>query len=641
MRKFFLLILSGSLLFFASIPARAQTASQAYASIASVDAARFPQVTALVDIYDESGKFVTGLKPADLSAYEDGQPRPVDELTEAGAAVQLVVAINPGPSLAVRDANAVERFAKIVDTLRIWVDAQPEDTGDDLSLVSLSGSLITHASPGDWFISLESFKPDFRNTTPNLQTLAIALDTVSSTTVRPGMKRAVLFITPHMDDADIDSAIGPLIQNAVDSKVRVFVWFADGEQYFTTSSANAFRSLAAQTSGSFFAFSGKETLPDLTVDLVPLRHIYELTYSSSVATSGEHTLEIEVDAPQGTITTPEQMFSVEVEPPNPILVAPPLQIKRQPSPDDPYNAEALVPARQELEIIVEFPDGHRRALERTALYVDGVLVDENTAEPFEHFIWDLSGYDASSQHELIVEAEDTLGMQKSSMATTVSLTVIQPPRGMQAFLGKYRSYLVMGAIGLAGLALLVILLRGKVGGLLFKRRRAARQHFEDPLTQPVVVPVEPPVSATRNAKKSKTVPRRTVWFRPRPVSRVPDAPAYLVRLTNGGEPATTSPIPVVEKELTLGTDPVQCVRVLDDPSISSLHARIRRNGDGAFHIYDHGSVAGTWVNYEPVTREGRKLSHGDRIHLGQLMYRFDLNQPPAEAEPKIVSKKSA
>jgi predicted component of type VI protein secretion system len=98
---------------------------------------------------------------------------------------------------------------------------------------------------------------------------------------------------------------------------------------------------------------------------------------------------------------------------------------------------------------------------------------------------------------------------------------------------------------------------------------------------------------------------------------------------------------VVEKDMTLGTDPVQCVRVLDDPSISSLHARIKRNGDGAFHIYDHGSVAGTWVNYEPVTREGRRLAHGDRIHLGQLLYRFDLNQPPAESEPKVISKKSA
>lgn len=640
MRSFFTFLLSGSLVLLSFTSVRAQTASQAYASIASIDAGRFPQITVLVDVYDESGKFVTGLKPADLRAYEDGEPRPAEALTESDAAVQLVVAINPGPALALRDANAVERFAKIVEALRAWVEARPEDSHDDLSLVSLSGSLITHASPSDWFISLESFKPDFRNTTPNLQTLSIALDTVASATAQPGMKRAVLFITPHMDDPNIDSAIGPLIQSAVDSKVRVFVWFVDGEQYFTTSSANAFRSLAAQTSGSFFAFSGKETLPDLTTDLAPLRYIYELTYTSSVISSGDHTLEIEVDAPQGMITASDQTFSVQVEPPNPILVAPPLQIKRQPSPDDPYNAEALVPARQELEIIVEFPDGHTRDLERTALYVDGQLVDENTAEPFESFIWDLRDYDASGQHDLIVEAEDVLGLKKSSIATSVSLTVIQPPRGMQAFLGKYRSEVVMGAIGVAGFALLVILLRGKVGGVLFKKRRAARQQFEDPLTQPVVVPSEPTVSAAKNGKKSKTVPRRTMWFRPRPANRVPDAPAYLVRLTNGGEPASAAPIPMVEKEMTFGTDPVQCVRVLDDPSISSLHARIKQNGEGTFHIYDHGSVAGTWVNYEPVTREGRKLSHGDRIHLGQLMYRFDLNQPPAQSEPKIISKKS-
>jgi hypothetical protein len=444
-----------------------------------------------------------------------------------------------------------------------------------------------------------------------------------------------------MDDPAIDTSIGPLIQSAADSKVRVFVWFVDGEQYFTTSSANAFRSLALQSSGSFFAFSGKETLPDLSAELAPLRHIYELTYTSSLTSSGEHRLGIEVNAPQGTITAPEQTFSVEVEPPNPILVTPPLQIKRQPSPDDPYNAEALLPARQELEIIVEFPDGHTRGLKRTALYVDGQLVDENTSEPFDSFVWDLREYDSSGQHELIVEAEDVLGLQKSSLVTSVSLMVIQPPRGIQAFLGKYRSYLVMGAIGLAGLALLVILLRGRVGGVLFRRRRAARQQFQDPLTQPVVVPTEPPAWAAKNAKKSKTVPRRTIWFRPRPANRLPEAPAYLIRLTNGGEPASAAPIPLVEKEMTLGTDPVQCVRVLDDPSISSLHARIKRNGEGSFYIYDHGSVAGTWVNFEPVTREGRRLAHGDRIHLGKLMYRFDLNEPPAEPEPKVIAKKPA
>ncbi|HJR80475.1 MAG TPA: FHA domain-containing protein [Anaerolineales bacterium] len=645
MRKTFALFLSVllsiaevvGLLLFPSVSARAQTS--AYAEIASIDAQGFPQVKALLDVYDEAGKFVTGLEPGDLTVSENGEPRPVDTLTEAEAAIQLVVAINPGPALAVRDGNAIARFTKIVDALRLWVEAQPSDSSNDLSLISLSGSLITHAKPRDWFVSLDAFKPDFRNTTPNLQTLAIALDTVASTT-QPGTKRAVLFITPHMDDPNIDSAIAPLIQSAVDSKVRVFVWFVDGEQFFTTASANAFNSLALQTSGSFFAFSGAETFPDLNVELAPLRRIYELTYKSALTTSGDHTLGIEVDAPQGTISAGDQTFRVDVQPPNPILVSPPLQIKRQPSPDDPYNEEALLPAKQTIEILVEFPDGHERELKRTALYVDGQVVDENTSEPFETFTWDISQYNASGSHEIIVEAEDVLGLQKSSIGTPVSLTVIQPPGGIEGFLGRYRDYVVPGAIGLAGLALVTILLRGRVGGALFKNRRARRKQFEDPLTQPVVALTEPPVTSAKNAKKSKTTPRRTIWFRPKPTLRLPDAPAYLTRLTNGGEPASAAPIPVLEREMTFGTDPVQSIRVLDDPSISPLHARIKRNGDGAFHIYDHGSVAGTWVNYEPVSREGRRLAHGDCIHFGQLLYRFDLHQPPAAPEPKI-SKKSA
>jgi hypothetical protein len=627
------------LLLLPSVFARAQTASQAYAEIVSVDAQGFPQVRALLDVYDESGKFVTGLQAGDLKISEDGEPRPVNTLTEAAAAVQLVVAINPGPALGVRDGNAIPRFIKIVDALRQWVDVLPGDSRDDLSLISLSGSLITHAKPKDWFVSLDAFKPDFRNTTPNLQTLAIALDTVASTT-QPGTKRAVLFITPHMDDPAIDNAIGPLIQNAVDSKVRVFVWFVDGDQYFATTSANAFKSLALQTSGSFFAFSGVEAFPDLNVELAPLRHMYELTYTSILNTSGDHTLGVEVEASQGALSALDYTFNVDVQPPNPILVSPPLQIKRQPSPDDLYNEEALLPAKQIVEILVEFPDGHVRELKRTALYVDGQIVDENTSEPFETFTWDLRQYDASGSHEIIVEAEDVLGLQKSSIGIPVSLMVIQPPGGIEGFIGRYRDYLVPGAMGLAGLALVVILLRGRFGGVFFKKRRAARKKFEDPLTQPVVALTEPPAPAAKNTKKSKTVPRRSIWFRPKPAVRLPDAPAYLTRLTNGGEPASAAPVPVLEKEMTFGTDPVQALRVLDDPSISPLHARIKRNGEGAFHIYDHGSVAGTWVNYEPVTREGCRLAHGDRIHFGQLMYRFDLNQPPAEPEPKIILKKS-
>lgn len=633
MRRTLSLVLIFILLAVNQTSARAQTA--AYAEITEIDTREFPRVSALVDIFNANGEFIDGLKPSAITVYEDSQSRSVDSLTASAVPVQIVVGINPGPALAVRDTSGVARFTQIVGALGAWANAQPADSKDDLSLVSLSGSLISHAAAKDWFVSLDSFKPDFRTTTPNLQSLTIALDTVNAPALQSGMKRAILFITPHMDDPNIDSSLAPLIQRALDTKVRVFVWFIDSDTQFNAPSANAFRMLAQQTNGSFFAYSGKETFPDPNTYFAVLRHIYSLTYTSSLNTSGDHSLGLYVDTADGQIPALDKSFEIDVEPPNPIFVSPPLQITRQPPADDPY-AEELTPTKQTIEILVEFPDGHPRELKRTILYVDGEKVDQNTSEPFEKFTWDLSAYDASGQHEIVVEAEDVLGLSKSSIGLPINMTIIQPPHGIRALFGRYSSYIVLGAIALAGLLLLGILLRGRTNIVLSPRRRAARQRFEDPLTQPVHAATEPPASAV---KKSKTQPRKIITrLQPKP-ARVAEAPAYLIRLTNGGEPASGIPIPLAEKDMTFGTDPVQSKRVLDDPSISPLHARIKQTDDGSFIIYDHGSIAGTWVNFEPITREGQRLAHGDRIHFGQLTYRFDLSQPPAATEPKIITKR--
>lgn len=610
----------------------AQTAASA--EIVRIDASNFPQISALVDVYDANGEFITGVSPSDIIVYEDGQETKATSITESAPPVQVVVAINPGPAMAVRDSNAVTRFEKVVETLDNWTNAQPADSRDDLSLVSLSGSLINHANVNDWFVSLSSFKPDLRNSTPNLQTLSIALDTVNASTPEPGMKRAVLFITPHMEDPNIDNTIAPLIQRAIDSKIRVFVWFIDAEEFNVNASANAFKLLAQQTDGAFFSFSGKEPFPDPNFYFAPLRHIYEVTYSSSLTTSGDHTLGFYIETPQATIPALDKPFSVKVEPPNPIFVSPPLQITRQAPANDPYNQEVLSPAEQTIQIIIEFPDGHKRDLARTSLYVDGQVVAENTKAPFDQFAWDLTSYDQSGQHEIIVEAEDVLGLKKTSIGIPVTFTIIHPPSGTQAFFAEYSSYLIMGAIVFAGFALLIILFRSRVRNVPESRRKKDRKAKEDPLTQPVVALTEPSVSATN---KVKSQPRFS-WMSSRQ-SRVPSAPAYLIRLTNGGEPASAMPIPILEADLSFGTDPVQSMHVLDDPSIAPLHARIKQTGEGIFVIIDHGSVAGTWVNFEAVTREGVRLAHGDRIHFGQMVYRFDLSQPPAESEPKIVPQK--
>ena len=459
MRKAFLILLSLLLLAGQSIAVRAQSA--ATAELLRVDAQGFPAVSALLDVLDEQGQPITGLGPDDVTVLEDNQPYPVSGLVETTPPAQVVIAINPGPALAVRDGEGIDRISRVKEVLTGWASAQPTENSDDLSLVSIAGPIITHAKPDGWAISLNAFQPDFRSTAPNVQLLSVALNTVNEGTPLPGMKRAILLITPHMDDPNIDLLLSDIAEQAVASKVRIFVWFVDAEQYFNTPSATAFQALASQTGGAYFAFSGKEVLPDPEAYFSPLRHLYSLNYDSTLTTSGEHSLAVEVETAAGAITSEAQTFSLEVEPPNPILIMPPAQIVRQAPQDDPFNTKLLVPEKRELEIIIEFPDNHPRPLARTTLYVDGQLADQNEAEPFDTFVWDLSGYTDSGEHTLVVEVVDTLGMSKASMGVPVAITVVHPPSGLQAFLARYRTYIATGAIVVAGGILIIVLLSGR------------------------------------------------------------------------------------------------------------------------------------------------------------------------------------
>jgi hypothetical protein len=309
-------------------------------------------------------------------------------------------------------------------------------------------------------------------------------------------------------------------------------------------------------------------------------------------------------------------------------VSPPSQIVRQAPADDPFNTEVLLPTEQELEIIVEFPDNHPRSLVRTTLYVDGEIAAENTISPFDTFTWDLSAYTESARHELVVEAVDSLSLSKTTMVMPVDVTVVHAPTGMQAMLAKYRTPIAVLAVVLAGVVLLSILLYGRLRIKSRRERRETRQRENDPVTQSVDIPQAVPAAGRKHSRKLP-------WSR---AGRIPEAPAYLIRLGPDGEPMTANPIPILGDELAFGTDPVQVQHVLDHPSIAPLHARLKREAGGEYILFDNGTVAGTWVNYEPVPQEGRVLKHGDVVHFGQFMYRFTLSKPPTEDEPKITTE---
>jgi len=261
MRKHILALLGLLLLIGQSGAVRAQ--GTATARLSMVDAQGFPNVAALLDVLDADGNPITDLEPEGITVLEDGQPFPITDLSESSPPARIVVAINPGPALAVRDGEGIERFRRIIDMLSGWANSQTLlDNPDDLSLVTVAGPIITHAEPEEWVVSLTAFQPDFRATIPNVQVLTTALNTANKETDLPGMKRAILLVTTRMDEPNIDLILNDFAEQAIESNVRVFVWFVDSDLNFDAPSAIAFEAMALQTGGSYFPFSGLETLPD-------------------------------------------------------------------------------------------------------------------------------------------------------------------------------------------------------------------------------------------------------------------------------------------------------------------------------------------------------------------------------------------
>ena len=636
MRKLFLPLLSISLLLgVVIVPAQAQGPVTASVTLYNVDASNFPSVTGFVDVTDANGIFASGLKPEAVTLVENGQPIPADSFNELAIPLQLVVAFNQGEALGAQNANGISRYQRVEQIIEQWAQTRPADLPDDLSLVSQAGPVINHSAPADFIVGLKGFQPDLRTASPNIQSLVSALDVVSAQTPRIGVKRAILFITPQMADPNLAVSVEPLIQRAIENKIRIFVWYVDANTTFATTSAAVFNNLAIQTGGTMFQFSGEERFPDPEEYFSPLRRIYNFSYTSRVNTSGDHNVAVQVNLSSvGPLNSETLPFTLNIQPPNAFPVSPSLQITRQAPEEDPFNTEVLLPESQDIEIIVEFPDGFERPLARTTLIVDGIAVDENTTEPFTKFTWDLKPYTTSGEHQLTVEAVDSLGLSKTSLSLPVVVTVIKPPSGPAAFLAKYRMQLTFGAIILAGLVLFAILLGGRFRFRSLRVMQEERRVQNDPLTQSLEAFTEPaPVAAV----KEKSRKPRTKSNKPKTAkTSEQEAAASLVRLQADGQVAAVPPLQLNADEIVFGTDPVQCTQILDDPSISSVHARIRATEDGGYLLMDAQSLAGTWVNYEPIPREGYRLMHGDMVNFGQLKYRFMLRTPPPPRTPRIT-----
>jgi len=220
--------------------------------------------------------------------------------------------------------------------------------------------------------------------------------------------------------------------------------------------------------------------------------------------------------------------------------------------------------------------------------------------------------------------EDTLGLSQRSGEVAVAVNI---PELKRDFLSKIEisstTVLWIVAALAAGLTLLLALLftRGK------RSARPSRRERLDPLTQPLPAGKDRPSRARRSAAApSPTRP-------PQPAAPPPAWTARLLPRTEAGQTAPADVILLDQNEISFGSDPQQAMVVIESPSVSPLHARLTRPEPGIYVLADAGSIAGTWVNFAPISTNGARLEHGDLVHFGKAAYRFELAAPPEPARP--------
>ncbi len=627
-------VVAGVFLFSSSTSA--QTVSRAVLSAPNLD--EFPHITSYLDVKDAQGLFVPGLGSSDLTILEDNIVLG-GQITEIRPGAQIVVAINPGPSFGIVDFQGNNRLYYISQVLEYWWYVQIESELDDLSLVTPDGVLFSHKKALDeWVEAWNLYEPPLRTSIPRLEVLSAALDLASDPLPQAGMGRVVLFLTPTLSP-DWGETIQSFADRATQSNIRVHVVMIDSPALFTSTSAAQLHALAVQTGGQFFAFSNTETIPDFQQLFESSRRVYQLGYNSQVNTAGVHTFSAVVNSPLGEITSEPISFEVQLQPPNPIFVELPYQIVRAIPNDAEIATENLEPSVYTVEVVVEFPDTIQREITRTALFANGQKVVENVTPPFNLLNWDLTSFGSSAEVTLKVEVVDELGMIGQSVDIPVQITIQRPQQGLLPTLARNVPLISLGFVILAGgVLLLVLVLAGRIRPRRIGERRKSRAAYDDPVTQPVrQIEEQPDIEKNVIARFRRRLPSARLR-RPQRESVQQEPFAYLTRISKEGAVDPGAVFRVTTSKITFGSDPSEAVVVLEDPAVEPLHSQLWRDDHGNFHIADQESVAGTWLNYAPVTQTGSLVEHGDLIHIAKIGFRFTLVKPEQPRQPMVIKK---
>ncbi len=425
--------------------------------------------------------------------------------------------------------------------------------------------------------------------------------------------------------AMLTAALDHLAGQAGEGRFRAILLYSDAARIGGQLDA-ATLATAAQTAGVpiYVAILGAEASPDELANAAALTEptngltihlptpeaatpLYELFAAQGSQTEMAYVSDLRANGPQlvavnlGNVRDTAE-FQLALAAPE-VTLDPPPTIRRVGNAVDTPLA-LLQPAAVSLAAVVAWPDGLPREVTEVTLRVDGATQPQAALPQPDVggrllLPWDISERDAGD-YALTVEVADALGFRATSAPVMVTIAVArpQPPTPTAApTRAAPAATSISGASRFWPLALLLPL----VLLALWAVRRARRPAPAPP----------PPLAAPL----------------PRPAPR-----GEYVAVLEWAEGDRREQIELLADNVTLGREPDAVDIVLDDPGVSRLHARIRRDDDGQYWLYDEGSAAGTFLNHEALGLAPRPLQHGDTVQLGRLTLRFRLE--PAWPTPE-------
>ncbi len=609
---------------------QAQEEPQASATIHELKTENFPEISFFLEGYNADGQAISDLSEADITIIENEQePIPIDILQRSEPGYQVILAYNLSPTLATNNSEGLSRYEAITDHVVQWLGSRPASTPDDFSLVTDTGlQQIRDENPREFAESLSNYEPDLINSQPNLTSLLQALDLATDPTLNPLMKRAILYITPQPTISNV-SAFPGFIERAVQQKVPVYVWMVGpaSARISNPSVVDPLVTLAEETGGQFFLYSGVEELPNIEEYFQANRYIYDVTYTSGIRKSGTHRISAIITTGESKIISKIAKVNLSVEPPNLILINPPLLVEREWVIDakDARNRE-LEPEQVQIEFMVEFPDDHPRELMSARLFVDGELAQEVTQPPFNSFGLDLTSYESDQEVLFLVEVEDSLGIVTRTQPALIEISVAPIPltfwEGLLRLELSPERWIILAGVLIAGTVLVVAIVFVGKRQAFWRDQAAKRQRKIDPVTQPVKIKQADDIPGKGSAGQA-------------PIGK--QVEAMLIPLNERYEANRKKTVVLDRKEWVIGSDPIQARLVIARSALDDVHARLVRTEQGEYWLRDQNSIAGTWVNFAPITTKGVKLRHGDLIHFAKALYRFELSHPTEDRENPIIT----